>query len=478
MHKLMPVILAGGAGTRLWPVSRALLPKQFIQFPQQTGSLFQNTLSRLGGIAGILDPVVVCNEEHRFLVAEQLRQLDVADAQIILEPFGRNTAPATAVAALQIIAARGDVLMLVLPADHLIQDVAALQAAIMAAVPLAAAGRLVTFGIVPQSAETGYGYIRKGAALPAPAFAVDRFVEKPDLATARSYLDSGEYLWNSGMFLFAASVWLRELKQRAPHIHDCCVNVQAELRQEGEFLRIDPGLFETCPADSIDYAVMEKTSAAAVLPLDAGWNDLGAWSALQQIGSKDGDGNVVSGDVLLTDVSGSYVQSSSRLVTAVGIRDIVVVETSDAVLVADRHKVQNVKQIVDLLKQMQRSEHHSHDLVKRPWGSYESLVNTDGYQVKHIVVNPGASLSLQLHHHRAEHWIVIRGEATVTRDDEVFTLVANESTHIPLGSKHRLQNRGDSPCEIIEVQVGDYLGEDDIVRFEDVYGRVPAQPIK
>lgn len=471
---LVPVILAGGVGTRLWPVSRALLPKQFIQFPRQQGSLFQNTLTRLAGLADIRDPVVVCNADHRFLVAEQLRQLDCRQPVIMLEPFGRNTAPAVALAALQVREKSPDSVLLVLPADHLIQNITALHAAINAGESLAAAGRMVTFGIVPTGPETGYGYICKSSALTRGAFVVESFVEKPDLPTAEKYLASGKYLWNSGMFMFTATHYLEELKKFAPQIHAQCVKAYQTLQQDAEFTRIDPAVFESCPSESIDYAVMEKTSAAAVIPLDANWNDLGAWSALFDAGEKDDDNNVISGDVLLTDVANSYVQSSSRLVAAVGIRNIVIVETSDAVLVADRSRVQEVKQIVDQLKSLKRTEHHSHDLVLRPWGSYESLVNAGGYQVKHIVVKPGASLSLQLHHHRAEHWTIIKGQATVTRDEQVLTLAVNESTFIPQGSKHRLENRGTVACEFIEVQVGDYLGEDDIVRFEDIYGRVPV----
>lgn len=468
---LVPVILAGGVGARLWPVSRALLPKQFIQFPQQQGSLFQNTLSRLSGLPDLADPIVVCNDDHRFLVAEQLRQLDSQQHCIILEPFGRNTAPAVALAALHIRQSDPDAIMLVLPADHLIQNVTALQAAIIVGTEVARQGRLVTFGIVPVSPETGYGYIRKGPAIEGGAFQVDRFIEKPDQATARQYLGSGEYLWNSGMFMFTARRYLDDLATHAPAMLQACEMTWESVSRDGPFLHLDAALFETCPANSIDYAVMEKTSDAAVLALDANWNDLGAWSALCDVGEKDGNNNVISGDVLLTDVMDSYVQSSSRLVTAVGVKELVIVETSDAVLVADRNRVQDVKQIVDLLKQLERPEHHIHNLVYRPWGSYESLVNAEGYQVKHIVVKPGASLSLQMHHHRSEHWTIIKGEATITRDDEVFTLQTNESTFIPQGARHRLQNRGSEPCELIEVQVGAYLGEDDIVRFEDVYGR-------
>ncbi|MFM1896476.1 MAG: hypothetical protein RLZZ385_1550 [Pseudomonadota bacterium] len=475
---LVPVILAGGIGSRLWPVSRALLPKQFIQFPQQQGSLFQNTLARLAGLPDLGAPLVVCNEDHRFLAAEQLRQMDNEKHTIILEPFGRNTAPAVALAALCVAQADPDAILLVLPSDHLIQQPAALRAAITEGQRLARDGNLVTFGIVPGSPQTGYGYIRIGDSLAGGvARRVAEFVEKPDLETARGYLASGDYLWNSGMFMFSAACYLEELGRHAPDMLQQCRRTHGGMTADGDFLRVPADVFELCPADSIDYAVMEKTSHAAVLPLDADWNDLGAWSAFSDMGEKDDNNNVVNGDVLLTDVHDSYVQAGSRLVTAVGLRDTVIVETSDAVLVAARDKVQNVKQIVDLLKAQNREEHSLHDLVYRPWGSYERLVDAEGFKVKHIVVKPGGTLSLQLHHHRSEHWVVIRGQATVTRDEEVFTVDPNESTFIPQGCKHRLENRGEEPCELIEVQVGSYLGEDDIVRLEDIYGRHRPLPL-
>ena len=470
---LVPVILAGGTGSRLWPVSRALLPKQFIQLPRQPGSLFQNTLARLGGLESLGAPVVVCNDDHRFLVAEQLRQLKNEHHTIMLEPFGRNTAPAVALAALHTRQQSPDAILLVLPSDHAIEDHGALLQAIRAGEKLAADGHLVTFGIVPGSPQTGYGYIKKGQPIgDGPACAVASFVEKPDPDTARAYLLSGEYLWNSGMFMFSAQRYLEELGRFAPDMLRQCQLTFEKLESDAGFLRVSAALFEQCPADSIDYAVMEKTEGAAVITLDAQWNDLGAWSAFTDMGEKDENNNVVNGDVLLSDVQNSYVQAGSRLVTAVGMRDTVIVETSDAVLVAARDKAQNVRHIVELLKQQNREEHSIHDLVYRPWGSYERLVDADGFKVKHIVVNPGASLSLQLHHHRSEHWVVIKGEATVTRNDEVFAILPNESTFIPQGCRHRLENRGTGPCEIIEVQVGSYLGEDDIVRLEDRYGRL------
>jgi mannose-1-phosphate guanylyltransferase/mannose-6-phosphate isomerase len=470
---IVPVILAGGVGSRLWPQSRALLPKQFIQFPGQDGSLFQNTLSRLEGLESLAPPLVVCNNEHRFLVAEQLRQLGIAGAAILLEPVGRNTAPAVAMAALQASRSDQDPVLLVLPADHMILDCPALHLAVRQGEQLARQDRLVTFGIVPGAPETGYGYIKKGPALPASdGCSVEQFVEKPDLETARSYLQRGDYLWNSGMFMFRASVFLRELATFAPDMLGCCEKAFVEIESGQDYLNIPIGLFAACPSDSIDYAVMEKTDAAAVVPLDASWNDLGAWSAVWEVAEKDANGNAVSGDVLLEQVADSYIQANSRMVAAVGVSDTVIVETSDAVLVADRGKVQGIKKIVDLLQAADRSESQHHDLVFRPWGSYRSLENTDGYQVKHIIVNPGQSLSLQMHHHRAEHWTIVRGEALVTRDDEQHRLKVNESIFLPLGCRHRLENPGQVPVELIEVQVGDYLGEDDIVRFEDVYGRI------
>jgi mannose-1-phosphate guanylyltransferase len=474
---IVPVVLAGGVGSRLWPLSRALLPKQFIQFPQQQGSLFQATLRRLDGLGNIADPLVVCNADHRFLVAEQLRLLGVKHSTILLEPMGRNTAPAIAMAALsaQHLSAKQsaqDPLMLILPADHVIANIPALHAAILQAESLARQNRLVTFGIVPDAPETGYGYIEKGSQLEHKAtFNVSRFVEKPDLETAQAYLASGNFLWNSGMFMFTASQYLDELLQFAPDIHASCVAAFAAIESGDDFEQIPTELFASCRSESIDYAVMEQTASAAVVPLDGGWSDLGSWDALWQAQNKDDEGNVCSGDVLTADVVNSYIQSQSRLVAAVGLEDVVIVETADAVLVANKAKVQAVKKIVEQLEASNRRESISHTVVSRPWGSYQSLAAGDGYQVKHIVVNPAASLSLQMHKHRAEHWTVIKGAGLINCDDKEFVLHPNESTFIPLGSKHRLTNPGDEPVELIEVQIGDYLGEDDIVRFEDIYGR-------
>ena len=469
---LIPVVLAGGVGSRLWPVSRALLPKQFINFPGQRGSLFQETLRRIEGVAGLGNPIVVCNQEHRFLVAEQLRQLDKTGSSILLEPFGRNTAPAVALAALSAQESDANAILLVLPADHVIQNSGELRKIITQGIGLASAGKLVTFGIVPSSPETGYGYIEKGLQLAGTSAAqVARFVEKPDLEAARVYVGSGDYLWNSGMFMFSAARYLQELQRFAPDIFASCHAAYAGLVRGNDYQHIPEPEFSACRADSIDYAVMEHTSDAVVLPLDAGWNDLGAWDALWNVHTKDNAGNVCSGDVLLEETGNSYVLAQSRLVAAVGLQDTIIVETADAVLVAQKNCVQSVKKIVAQLQERGRGEAVAHTLVYRPWGSYQSLAVGAGYQVKHIIVNPGAQLSLQLHHQRAEHWTAIKGTGVVTCDDSEFSLHPNESTFIPLGAKHRLSNPGTEPVEIIEVQVGSYLGEDDIVRFEDRYGR-------
>jgi mannose-1-phosphate guanylyltransferase/mannose-6-phosphate isomerase len=468
--------MAGGKGSRLWPHSRTLLPKQFINFPNHQGSLFQNTLARLEGLNNLEPPIVVCNEEQRFLVGEQLRETlaeSAASSTVLLEPIGRNTAPAVAIAAMEAINKDSDVILLVLPADHIIRDNQALHKAIVAAAELADQEMLVTFGIVPDVPETGYGYIKKGAAIDSTGgFGVDKFVEKPDLETAQSYLNDGGYLWNSGMFMFKASAYLGELEKHQPLMFKHCKAAHDAVEREQDFARIPLSLFKACPSDSIDYAVMEKSDNVAVIPLDAAWNDLGSWSALWDVSNKDENQNALSGDVVVHDVARSYIQAGSRLVTAVGMQDAIIVETTDAVLVAAKDSVQEVKQIVDMLQARGRLEVDAHNLVSRPWGTYESLMNVDGFQVKHIVVKPGASLSLQMHHHRAEHWTVVQGVARVTRDDEVLDLTANQSVFLPLGCRHRLQNFGEENVEIIEVQVGDYLGEDDIVRFDDVYGRV------
>ena len=466
---LVPVLLSGGVGSRLWPVSREAHPKQFLPLASEL-SMLQDTLKRTSDLQAA-EPIVVCNEDHRFMVAEQLRQLKLSAGSLILEPQGRNTAPAVALAALKAVAVDADAIMLVLPADHLIQDVPSFVAAIQRALPLAIEGQLMTFGVVPTQPETGYGYIKCGVSKGEELYALDRFVEKPDLATAREYLASGDFLWNSGMFLLSARTYLEELGRLAPQILEICTESMSKATADLDFIRPDKDSFLACPSDSIDYAVMEKTDRGAVVALDCGWSDVGAWSALWDVAAKDSQGNASVGDVMLDNCHNSYFRSDSRLVAATGVENLVVVETTDAILIADREKVQDVKQIVNRLKAEQRSEALLHRRVYRPWGSYESLVSADRFQVKRIVVNPGATLSLQMHHHRAEHWIMVHGTAEVTCEDKVFMLQEDESTYIPLGHKHRLANPGRIPLELIEVQSGAYLGEDDIVRFEDVYGR-------
>jgi mannose-1-phosphate guanylyltransferase/mannose-6-phosphate isomerase len=472
---IIPVILSGGSGSRLWPVSREMYPKQLLPLVSQS-TMLQETVQRLRGIDGIAQPLVVCNEDHRFMVAEQLRSIGSAASVIMLEPFGRNTAPAVALAALETLAAQSDALLLILPADHVITDVAAFQQACQAATAYAQQGKLVTFGITPHAPETGYGYIQKGAQLPPPqasaaAFGVERFVEKPDQPTAEQYLQSGSYLWNSGMFLFSAQRYLDELEKFAPDMVAACRDAHAKAVKDQDFLRLDADSFARCPSDSIDYAVMEKTDAAAVIPLDAGWSDVGSWSALWEIAAHDDAGNSVKGDTILHNARNCFVSAGSRLVAVVGMDNCVIVETSDAVLVADKDKVQEVKQIVNHLKRDNRPEAVNHQTVYRPWGSYQSIDAAERFQVKRITVKPGASLSLQMHHHRAEHWVVVSGTAKVVTGNQETILSENQSTYIPLGVTHRLENPGVIPLELIEVQSGSYLGEDDIVRFEDVYGR-------
>ena len=466
---LRPVILAGGSGSRLWPLSRRLNPKQFLALTGEA-TLLQATLGRLDGLADTA-PLVICNEAHRFLAAEQMRQAGVDDATLLLEPVGRNTAPAIALAALQATAAGDDPLLLVLAADHFIGDTAAFQASVEAARPLAAAGWLVTFGVVPTAAETGYGYIERGAALAGGGHAVRRFVEKPEAATARQYVDAGHFYWNSGMFLFGASAYLHALAAYQPEMLAACREALAGGAHDLDFLRVDADAFARCPGDSIDYAVMEKTDAAAVVPLATPWSDIGSWSALWAAGERDGDDNFLQGDVVTHDVHGTLVHADHRLVAAVGVEDVVIVETKDAVLVAHRERVQEVRRIVEALEAEGRSEHLNHREVYRPWGCYDVIDGGDRFQVKRITVKPGARLSLQMHHHRAEHWVVVRGTARVTNGDETYLVGENESTFIPIGRVHTLENPGTIPLQLVEVQSGAYLGEDDIVRFDDVYGR-------
>lgn len=474
---IIPVIMAGGVGSRLWPASREARPKQFLAF-SGTHSLFQQSLLRLQGLQGVQAPVVVCNAEHRFLVAEQLREIGIADAVIILEPAGRNTAPAVALAALAALEVQAEATLLVLAADHIIENVKVFHRAVLQGLEQAKVRALVTFGIVPTHAETGYGYISRAQALVSlnsePVYKVARFVEKPDHATALAYVQSGEYYWNSGMFMFRADVYLAELAQFEPLIALCCQRAWAGAQNDLDFKRIATDDFLAAPAISIDYAVMEHTADAVVVPLDAGWNDLGAWSAVWDQGPFDANNNVSHGDVLFHEASNSFIQADSRLVAVVGLDNVVIVETPDAVLVANKTCVQSVKEIVQLLNSAGRTEALQHSLVYRPWGSYESLATGASFQVKRIVVKPGAALSLQYHHQRAEHWVVVKGKAMVTCDERRFELQENESTYIPIGSRHRLENTGSDALILIEIQCGSYLGEDDIVRLEDVYGREQA----
>jgi len=476
---MIPVVLSGGSGSRLWPLSRAHYPKQFIPLASEQ-TMLQETLGRLQGLrAEALSPLVICNEQHRFMVAEQLREMDLVAQNILLEPVGRNTAPAVALAAL---AANSDDILLVLPADHVIENITAFHSAIELACSEAEKGALVTFGVVPTAAETGYGYIQaastgksdEGAGL--TAHSIKQFVEKPDLATAQAYVDSGDYYWNSGMFAFKAGRYLEELERFQPEILNACRAAFDGASVDCDFTRLDKEAFAACPDDSIDYAVMEKTDSAVVIPLDAGWSDIGSWSALWDISEKDAQGNTCKGDVLAVDTHDSYLHTNGRLLATVGIKNLVVVETDDAVLVADKSRVQDVKAVVNQLQAQGRSERESHRKVYRPWGMYDSIAANGRYQTKRIVVNPGARLSLQKHYHRAEHWVVVQGTGLVTRGDEEVILSVNESIYIPIGMKHRLENPGVIPLEIIEVQTGDYLGEDDIVRFDDQYGRAELPP--
>lgn len=466
MNTVQPVILSGGSGTRLWPLSREAYPKQFLPLAGEL-TMLQATWRRVAPIAS-RGPLVIANEEHRFVAAEQLQQVGAEPAAIILEPVGRNTAPAIAVAALEATRDGADALLLVLPSDHVITNEAAFRAAVQAAAGAAEAGKLVTFGIVPTGPETGYGYIK--AADGQGVRAVERFVEKPDLDTATGYVASGQYYWNSGMFLFKASRYLQELEHLQPAMLSACRDAWQSARRDADFTRLDKDAFAAVPSDSIDYAVMEKTADAVVVPLDAGWNDVGSWTALRDVSQQDGDGNAHQGDVIAIDCRNTYAYGQ-RLVAMVGLDDVIVVETDDAVLVGKADRMQEVKTVVAKLKSDGRSEATWHRKVYRPWGAYDSIDNGERFQVKRITVKPGGTLSLQMHHHRAEHWIVVSGTAEVTRGDEVILLSENQSTYIPLGVTHRLRNPGKLPLELIEVQSGSYLGEDDIVRFEDTYGR-------
>ncbi|MGO9379932.1 MAG: mannose-1-phosphate guanylyltransferase/mannose-6-phosphate isomerase [Dissulfurispiraceae bacterium] len=478
---IVPTILSGGSGTRLWPVSREHYPKQLLPLITEE-TLLQSTAKRLDGISSEVkvseEPIVVSNEEYRFIIAEQLRTINKISSNIILEPFGRNTAPALTLAVLRATNGGADPILLVMPSDHIIEDCSAFQRAVLDGISASLDGAIVTFGIVPSRPETGYGYIKTGRSLQAPVKIISAFVEKPDHSTAEQYFSSGEYLWNSGIFMVKASVWLKAMDFLQPQMLSACRNAYSEGRPDNVFYRVDRKAFSVCPSESIDYAVMEKLIGAhglniqgVVVPLAAGWSDVGSWDSVWSASRRDENGNAVQGDVILEGTRDSLVYATDRLVACIGLNNTIVVETPDAVMVADKDHVQEVKQIVSRLKENNRSESRAHRKVYRPWGCYDSIDLGDRFQVKRIIVNPGAVLSLQMHHHRAEHWIVVRGTAKITRDNESFLLSENQSTYIPIGARHRLENPGKLSLELIEVQSGSYLGEDDIVRFDDLYGR-------
>lgn len=470
--KIYPVILAGGSGTRLWPLSREALPKQFLPLLSDK-TMLQETVLRTRASPEWMAPLVVCGVEHRFLVIEQLAEIGVTPLAILLEPIARNTAPAAAVAAQYLLKREKDALMLILPADHAVVDVPAFQIAVQQAAIATTSGALVTFGVKPTYPETGYGYIHRGAMLEGiqNCFAIDRFVEKPDRATAEDFLASPDYCWNSGMFLFRASNFLRQLQQFRPDIHQACQSAFRDAYGDLDFYRLDEIAFAGCPNESIDCAVMELTRDAVVMQVSMGWSDVGSWSALGDVHETDADGNILRGDVYVDKVSRSLIRSESRLVAVIGVEDLIVVETKDAVLVMKKNHAQDIRNVVESLKNRKRCEHVTHTKVYRPWGCYEGIDSGHRFQAKRITVKPGGKLSLQMHHHRAEHWVVVSGTARVTCGDEVKLLSENESTYIPIGAKHRLENPGKMPLHLIEVQSGAYLGEDDIVRFEDAYKR-------
>jgi len=465
--QIIPVILSGGSGTRLWPLSRKQHPKQYLSLADEQ-TMLQATIQRLQGLENLATPIVICNQEHRFLVAEQLQQINIEKPTIILEPEGKNTAPAIAAAAHYI----KDGLMLVLPADHIIQDIQAFHQTIKIAIKQAEQDKLTTFGITPTEPNTGYGYIEKFSEMEDLACKIKRFVEKPNLKTAKQYLEDGNYLWNSGMFLFTAQNYLKELNKYNPQISESCKQAVEKAKQDYDFLRLDPTAFSESPADSIDYAVMEKTENAVVVPLDAEWNDIGNWSALYQIGEKDKNNNVIKGNAITTETSNSYINANHHMIATIGVDNLIIVDTADATLVASKDKTQQVKQIVEQLQQQNRTEEQLHRKVYRPWGWYDTIDNGHRFKVKRICVNPGATLSLQKHYHRAEHWIVVKGTAQIINGEQKELLNENQSTYIPIGTSHRLENPGKLPLEMIEVQSGGYLGEDDIERLEDHYGRL------
>ena len=468
---IIPVILSGGSGTRLWPLSRKQYPKQYLPLAGDN-TMLQETILRLSGLDNLADPIIICNADHRFLVAEQCQQIDIKNPIILLEPIGRNTAPAIAAAALQSLKQTDDAVLLVLSADHVIQDVEAFHQAINIASQQAQDGKLATFGIVPTNANTGYGYIKSSVDSNNGAHKVEEFVEKPDLETAEKYLEQGNYLWNSGMFMFKATTLINELTTHSPDIVKAVNNAVNNAEQDLDFIRLDKKAFESSPSDSIDYALMEKSDNVVVIPLDAQWNDIGSWSALHDIGTKDSDGNVIQGDVFTKDTTNTYIHANHHMVATIGVQDLVIVDTPNATLIATKDRVQEVKKIVERLQEQDREEQFCNRKVYRPWGWYDSIEVGFHFQVKRLHVNPGAKLSLQMHHKRAEHWVVVSGTATAINGEDVLTLTEGDSTYIPVGTTHGLENKTNEQLEIIEVQSGTYLGEDDIVRFEDIYGRI------
>lgn len=467
---IIPVIIAGGTGSRLWPISREMKPKQFLSLNNNGLTLLQETIRRAESLT-TNKPYIICNEQHRFLVAEQTRQLGIESPEIILEPVSRNTAPAIAIAAIHAEALGEDPVILVLSADHYIKDTNSFQGSVDTALPMAASGKLVIFGVAPSYPESGYGYIEKGAVLANECYSVKRFIEKPDSMTAQKLASDKNYFWNSGVFMFRAKKYLEILNELQPDIYSCCQDAYKNSKSDSHFIKLDSRAFFECPDKSIDYAVMEHTSDAAMVPLKSGWSDIGSWKALWEIHDKDKNGNVFKGDVIGENINNCYIRSDNRLIAAIGVKDLIIVETKDAILVANIDDSQNVKDIVKTIKNTNRSEHINHREVYRPWGVYDSIDTGRRYQVKRITVNPGAKLSVQMHHHRAEHWIVVSGTAKVTNAENTYLVTENQSTYIPVGQVHALENPGVIPLELIEVQSGSYLGEDDIVRFEDKYGR-------